>query len=60
MSKEQILDNQFGFINAVGTREALFGVRVLIQRCRDVNCGVYACSIDYEKAFDRDQHQNMI
>lgn len=54
--EEQISDSQFGFINAVGTREALFGVQVLIQRCRDV----YACLIDYEKAFDRVQHQKMI
>jgi Reverse transcriptase (RNA-dependent DNA polymerase) len=58
--EEQISHNQFGFMNAVGTREALFGVQVLFQRCRDVNCDVYACLIDYEKAFDRVQHQKMI
>lgn len=32
---------------------------VLIQRCRDVSCIVYACFIDYAKAFDRCQHQKM-
>lgn len=58
--EKQISQNQFGFMKAVGTREALFGVQVLIQRCRDVNCDVYACLIDYEKAFDRVQHQKMI
>ncbi|XP_039291049.1 uncharacterized protein LOC120352831 [Nilaparvata lugens] len=34
--EEQISPNQFGFVKAVGTREALFGVQVLFQRCRDV------------------------
>jgi len=51
--EEQISPTKFGFIKVVGTREALLGVQVLIQRCRDVNCDVYACLIDYEKAFDK-------
>lgn len=40
--------------------EALVGVQVLIQTYRDVNCDVYACLIDYEKAFDRVQHHKII
>jgi len=31
-------ETQFGFRE--GTREALFAVQVLVQRCRDVNCDV--------------------
>ncbi|KAI5708046.1 hypothetical protein M8J77_015361 [Diaphorina citri] len=58
--ESQISQNQFGFVNAVGTREALFAVQVLVQRCRDVNCDVYSCLIDYQKAFDRVQHEHMI
>uniref|UniRef100_A0A8D8Q4X5 Craniofacial development protein 2 n=1 Tax=Cacopsylla melanoneura TaxID=428564 RepID=A0A8D8Q4X5_9HEMI len=58
--EEQISQTQFGFVNAVGTREALFAVQVLIQRCRDVNCDVYLCLIDYQKAFDRVRHTQMI
>lgn len=49
LCESQISSNQFGFINAVGTREVLFSVHVLFQRCRDVNFGVLACLIDYEK-----------
>lgn len=55
-----ISQNQFGFVNAVGTREALFAVQVLVQRCRDVNCEVYMCLIDYKKVFDRVQHKKLM
>lgn len=58
--EEEIAPNQFGFLNAVGTREALFSIQVLVQRCRDVNCNVFACLIDYQKAFDRVKHDKMI
>lgn len=44
----------------IGTREALFGVQVLIQRCRDVNYDVYACLIDFEKAFDKVKHDKLV
>lgn len=60
LCEEQIAPNQFGFVNAVGTREALFSVQVLFQRCRDVSCDVFACLIDYQKAFDRVQHDKMV
>lgn len=58
--EEQLSPNQFGFRDAVGTREALFAVQVLFQRCRDVNCDIYACFIDYHKAFDSVQHDKLI
>ena len=51
---------QFGFRDALGTREALFAVQVLFQRCRDVNCPVYVCFIDYTKAFDRVKHDKLM
>lgn len=38
LCEDQIFPNQFEFVNAVGTREALFSIQVLFQRCRDVNC----------------------
>lgn len=60
LCEEQIVPNQFAFVNDVGTREALFSVQVLFQRCRDVNSNVFACLIDYQKAFDRVQHNKMI
>ncbi|CAH2090670.1 unnamed protein product [Euphydryas editha] len=53
--EENISNTQFGFRNGFGTRDALFGYQVLLQRCWDMNRPVYICFIDYEKAFDRVQ-----
>ncbi|KAL1447433.1 hypothetical protein WDU94_013960 [Cyamophila willieti] len=53
-------DTQFGFRNGFGTREALFSLNVLTQRYVDVNENIYACFIDYRKAFDCVQHDKMM
>ena len=53
-------DAQFGFRNGFGTREALFSVQVLAQRCRDVNVDVFMCFVDYEKAFDTVKHDKLL
>lgn len=53
-------DTQFGFRGGFGTRDALFAMQVLVQRCQDMNKDVYLCFIDYEKAFDRVRHQQML
>lgn len=60
LCEEQIAPNQFGFVNAVGIREALLSVQVLFQRCRDVNKDIFVCLIDYQKAFDRVKHDKMV
>lgn len=53
-------DTQFGFRKGLGTREALFALNVLSQRCMDVNQDLYACFIDYNKAFDKVRHDQLI
>lgn len=58
--EEHLTRTQFGFRDALGTREALFAVQVLFQRCRDVNCDIYVCFVDYQKAFDRVKHDELI
>ncbi|KAI5732155.1 hypothetical protein M8J77_022354 [Diaphorina citri] len=58
--EENLGITQFGFRGGLGTREALFCLQVLIQRCRDINQDVYACFIDFEKAFDRVQHTKLV
>lgn len=55
-----ISSTQFGFRNGVGTREALFSLNVLTQRCLDVNQDLYICFIDYNKAFDKVKHDQLI
>jgi len=51
---------QIGFKKSMGTRDVLFCLQVLFQRCRDMNCDIFACFIDYQKAFDRIKHEKMI
>ena len=50
---------QFGFKEGTGTREALFGIQVLIQNCRDVQKNIFLWFIDYEKAFDKVNHDKL-
>lgn len=58
--EEQINDTQFGFRKGLGTREAIFCLNVLTQQCRDMNVDIYACFIDYQKAFDCVNHEKLI
>jgi hypothetical protein len=44
----------------MGTREALFGINTLMQKCLDVNRNIFACFIDFTKAFDNVQHDKLI
>ena len=60
LCEEQLGRSQFGFRDALGTRDALFATQVLFQRCRDVNCDVHVCLIDYQKAFDTVNHEKLI
>lgn len=43
-----------------GTKEALFGMYVPAQRCRDVTANMYCYSIILQNAFDRVKHSVMI
>lgn len=51
---------RFDFKDGTGTREALFGLQVLIQNCQDVKKDVFLCFIDYEKAFDKVKHDKLL
>lgn len=43
--EEQLSETQFGFRNNLGTREALFSLQVLVQKCRDIQQPVFMCFI---------------
>lgn len=58
--EEQLDETQFGFREGLGTREALFTITVLLQKCREYNKDVYVCFIDFKKAFDKVQHDKLI
>ncbi|KAG1710423.1 Craniofacial development protein 2 [Nymphon striatum] len=51
---------QSGFRSQMGTREGIFNIRTICERYIDVNKDIYACFIDYEKAFDRVNHTELI
>lgn len=56
----EISEMQSGFMTGKGTREGIFNLRTITERYCEVDKKVYACFIDYEKAFDRVNHQRMI
>lgn len=58
--EDELGDTQFGFRDALGTREALFAFNVLMQRCMDANQPVHVCFLDYNKAFDKVRHDRLI
>ena len=53
-------ETQFGFIKGLGTREALFSMKLLVQKCYDQRQNVFICFIDYQKAFDNVKHDLLI
>lgn len=51
---------QFGFKSGLGTREALFCLQLMAQKCTDQQKPMYVCFVDFEKAFDRVKHTRLI
>ena len=56
----EISEGQFGFCNGKGTRNAIFVARILGERVTKMQNDLYAVSVDYEKAFDRVKHQEIV
>ena len=57
---KEIGETQFGFKPQSGTREAIFCLNHITQKHLQNNRKVYACFIDYAKAFDRVHHVEII
>lgn len=47
---------QFGFRGGLGTIEALFFIRLLVQKICEFKKSVFIYFIDFEKAFDQVKH----
>ncbi|GFR67399.1 endonuclease-reverse transcriptase [Elysia marginata] len=56
----EIADEQYGFVEGKGTTNAIYTLRMLIQRAIEVQKDVYLCFIDYTKAFDRVRHDEIM
>ena len=50
---------QAGFRPNRGTRDHIFNLRNILEKCREYNKDLYACFIDYSKAFDCVVHKTM-
>lgn len=48
-----ISEEQFGFMPGRGTTDAVFAMRRVMERCREMQCDLHAVFIDLEKAYDR-------
>ena len=56
----EISEHQFGFVAGKGTANAVFSLRMLAERCLDVQKNVFICFVDYEKAFDKVRHEQLL
>ncbi|CAH2319032.1 Hypothetical predicted protein [Pelobates cultripes] len=50
---------QAGFHSGRGTRDQIANVRWIIEKAREFQKNIYFCFIDYSKAFDCVDHNNM-
>ena len=57
-AKGAISEEQFGFAEDKGTRNAIFMLRMIGERYVEMQRDVYICYIDYVKAFDKVQHKH--
>ena len=55
--EDEINITQAGFRQGRGTRDHIFNMRNIIEKCREYNRDLCACFIDYSKAFDCVQHK---
>ena len=55
-----ISETQSGFMAGKGTREGMYNLRTIIERYVKYGKNIYRCFIDYEKAFDRVKHEQII
>ena len=49
-----------GFRKGKGTRDAIFQLRMINERCLQMGNKVYMCFVDYQKAFDRVNHDKLL
>ncbi|GFR82694.1 RNA-directed DNA polymerase from mobile element jockey-like [Elysia marginata] len=56
----EISEMQAGFRKASGTRGAIFSLKILAEKHIEMQKDIYACFIDYSKAFDSVKHEKLI
>ena len=56
ISEQQLSDCQYGFRAGRGPRDAICQLRLMVERCLEMQKTLYICFIDYTKAFDIVMH----
>ena len=56
----EVSGNQAGFRQGCGTREAIFSLKIISEKYIEMGKNIYACFIDYSKAFDTVNHEKLI
>ena len=56
----EVGDEQAGFRNNSGTREGIFNLKMIVEKYIETQKDIYACFIDYSKAFDTFNHEKLI
>ena len=57
---QEIAPEQHGFMHDKGTSNTIFVLRRMSERAIEKQKGIYACFIDYIKAFDTVRHEPLI
>ena len=57
--EKEVSATQARFRKGLGTRDHIFNLRMIIQKCREFNNDLYMCFIDYSKAFDCVSHSQI-
>ena len=57
--EQEVSAAQAGFRRKSGTRDQMFNLKLIIQKCREFNVDLYVCFIDYSKAFDCVSHSKL-
>ena len=55
----EISQLRFGFVPDKSTRNAIFTLSMLAERCIEMQKDLYLCFIDYSKAFDKGRHEKL-
>ncbi|GFR73000.1 endonuclease-reverse transcriptase [Elysia marginata] len=58
--EKEVSQTQAGFRRNRGTRDQIFNLRIIIEKCRESNTELHLGLIDYTKAFDCVSHHKMI
>ena len=58
--RNEVGREQFGFMEGKGTANAIFILRMICERSIEMQKDLYVCFIDYEKAFDRVKHDELV